>query len=297
MLWEPAQEAGREDGAGAPLPGRLAHYASGGVFGFSGRASELATLEESQKRSAAEKRLEVVLISGEPGVGKSCLAADVARCAHDRGVNVLFGECAEGSHVPYLPWISALSQLVGSMSPAELGDLTPVEAWALRRLLPADASMLPTGEAVEAEPETEQFLLMRSVVQVLEIATERAPMVVVLDDLQWADSSSLALLKHLIGSSARVGGVVVCPHRPSDLATDHPLAALLADLHREPFVRRIDLGGLGEDDMAIDLIETLAGEDLHDVGVALAHALRRETDGNPFFVRGASCATCGTPAP
>ena len=51
VLWEPAQEAGREDGAGAPLPGRLAHYASGGVFGFSGRASELATLEESQKSS------------------------------------------------------------------------------------------------------------------------------------------------------------------------------------------------------------------------------------------------------
>ena len=283
VLWEPAQEAGGEEDGGVPLPGRLAQYASGGLFGFSGRTSELAALEESQKSSAAEKRLEVALISGEPGVGKSCLAAHVARRAHDRGVSVLFGECAEGSHAPYLPWISALSQLVRSMSPAALGQVTPVDAWALRRLLPADASILPAAEAVDAEPETEQFLLMQSVVQVLEIATDRAPMILVLDDLQWADSSSLALLKHLIGSSARVGCLVVCTYRPSDLGAEHPLTALLADLHREPAVRRIDLGGLGDDDI-IELIETLAGEELDDAGIALAHALRRETDGNPFFV-------------
>ena len=123
----------------------------------------------------------------------------------------------------------------------------------------------PTAEAVEAEPETEQFLLMRSVVQVLEIATERAPIIVVLDDLQWADSSSLALLKifhRFVGPGSEAWSCA-----PTARATWPPTTPW------RPFWRFctvspssiIDLGGLGEDDI-VDLFETLAGEELDDRG-------------------------------
>ena len=115
--WEPA----REDGpAGVPLPVRLAHYASGGLFGFSGRDPELALLTELRKQASTERRLGVALVAGEPGVGKSCLAAHAAHGAHGEGVTVLFGECAEGSHAPYLPWMGALSHLVRHAEPTTL---------------------------------------------------------------------------------------------------------------------------------------------------------------------------------
>jgi AAA ATPase domain len=143
-------------------------------------------------------------------------------------MTVLFGECVEESHAPYLPWISALSHLVRQMDPVSLSGLTSVGAWALRRLLPAEAEFLPAAETVDAEPDTEQFLLMQSVDQVLERATIQNPAIIVLDDLQWADSSSPTLLRHLVGSSAGAACLIMGTYRQSDLGADHPLTGLLA---------------------------------------------------------------------
>ena len=280
VRWEPAGEDAR---VGVPLPRRLAHYAAGGLFGFSGRDTELALLSELRKEAATERGLGVALVAGEPGVGKSCLAAHAAQGAHDEGTTVLFGECAEGSHAPYLPWMGALSHLVRHAEPTTLERLSPVHAWALGRLLPADAGFLPAQETVEAEADTEQFLLVQAVAAALELATANAPILIVLDDLQWADSSSLWLLRHLVGAGGHLGCLIVGTYRPSDLGPGHPLGVLLADLHREPSVHRLDLGGLG-DHQILELIETAAGYEMDEAGVALAHALRRETDGNPFFV-------------
>jgi class 3 adenylate cyclase/DNA polymerase III delta prime subunit len=284
VRWEPSGDAAGEDGdRGVPLPSRLALASSGGVFGFAGRGSELATLEEARKQTLSEKRLKVVLLGGEPGVGKSSLAAQVARRLREEGETVLFGECVEGTNAPYLPWMSALAHLVRHTDTDVWSSLTPVHSWALRRLLPAESSRLPTGETVDTDPETEQFLLMESVVQALEIACSISPVMIVLDDLHWADSATLTLLRHLVGCSAEISCLVVGTYRHSDLSRDHPLTSLLADLHREPSVRRVDVGGLGDDEI-IELIENAAGYELDEEGVALAHALRRETDGNPFFV-------------
>ena len=238
-----------ELGAGAPFPGRLAQYAGGGALRILGAGDrELALLWKSCRRASVDRKTtgRSSLVAGEPGVGKSCLAAHAAQAAHQEGVKVLFGECTEGSHAPYLPWMGALSHLVRHADPGLLDQLSPVHAWALARLLPADAGLLPAQETVEAEAETEQFLLVQAVAAILELTSANAPVLIVLDDLQWADSSSLSLLRHLFGTGGQLGCMIVGTYRPSDLGPGHPLAVLLADLHREPLVRRIDLGGLGD---------------------------------------------------
>ena len=281
VVWEPSTE----DVAGtrAPLPGRLAATAASGLFGFSGRSAELARLLDAQKQSATEARMQMVLVAGEPGVGKTSLAAQAARAAHGEGVTVLFGACPEGTSAPYQPWISALSHLVRHCPHDVLDGLSAVHAGALRRLLPAEVATLPAGTVVEADADTEQYLLMDSVLHLLEVASGPGAILVVVDDLHWADSASLALVRHLIGSSAALRVSLVATYRDSDLSNSHPLTGLLADLHREPSVSRVNLGGL-DDAEIIELVETVAGYELDDAGVALAHALRRETGGNPFFV-------------
>jgi class 3 adenylate cyclase len=280
VRWEPT---GEDRAPGVPLPARLAQYASGGLFGFSGRDPELALLAELAKQASTERRLGVALVAGEPGVGKSCLAAHAAQRACDEGATVLFGECAEGSHAPHLPWMGVLSGLVRLAEPTTLVGLSPIHAWALARLLPADAALLPTQERVEAEAETEQIVLVQAVAAALELIGANAQVLIVLDDLQWADSSSLSLLRQLFAVGGHLGCLIIGTYRPSDLGPGHPLAALLADLRREPAVQRVDLGGLGDREI-LELIATAAGYEMDEDGVALAHALRRETDGNPFFV-------------
>ena len=117
----------------------------------------------------------------------------------------------------------------------------------------------------------------------LTAASEEAPLLVVLDDLHWADAASLQLLGQLAHSSVSMAVTVVGTFRDSDLSRSHPLTALLARLHRESAVQRLPLVGL-EGFEIIGLMEAAAGHSLPDEGVALAHALRRETGGNPFFV-------------
>ena len=281
VVWEPSSDD--PTGTVTPLPGRLATTAASGLFGFSGRTAELELLLDAQKRSASESGLLVVLVAGEPGVGKSSLAAQAARMAHGEGVTVLFGACPEGSTAPYQPWISALSHLVRHCPSDVLGGLSAVHAGALRRLLPADSGVFPAGSTVEADADTEQYLLMDSVVNLLHLASAEGAVLIVVDDLHWADAASLAMLRHLISSSAQLRVLILAGYRDSDMSPSHPLTGLLADLHREPSVSRVALAGL-DDAEIIELVETASGYELDDAGVALAHALRRETGGNPFFV-------------
>jgi predicted ATPase len=106
----------------------------------------------------------------------------------------------------------------------------------------------------------------------------------VLEDLHWADEPSLRLLRHVIASTDPGALLVVGTYRPTDLGPDHPLADMLAGLHREPHVRRVNVHGLSDPDV-VALIEADVGHAIDETGVALAHALFQETDGNPFFTR------------
>src|SRR5204863_8382044 len=110
-----------------------------------------------------------------------------------------------------------------------------------------------------------------------------SPIVLVLDDLHWAGMPELLLLKHVIRSAEPMRLLVIGTYRDTDLSRTHPLTAVLADLRRESGVERMALHGL--DDAAVEtLVAAVARHDLDEPLIALAHAVRRETEGNPFFI-------------
>lgn len=268
------------DNDGVPLPSRVAQAATT-VLPFAGRAAELALLDDVRTQ-ADGGRLQVALLGGEPGVGKTSLAAQWARTAHRKGAAVAFGSCLDGLNVPYLPWITALGHLVAHAAETALASLRPVQVGALRGLLPRESERLAAGEAVEAGAETERYLLFEAVSALLSSMSSESPIVIVLDDLHWADAASLDLLRHLVVTAAGLRVAVVATHRDVDVARGHPLTALLAELRREPAVTRVGLRGLADGEV-MELIEVAAGFELPPEGIALAHTLCRETDGNPFF--------------
>ena len=281
--WEPAPEQTGDDAQQVPLPNQLLGPGGSSLFAFFGRGSELAALDQAVKEATTERQMRAVLIGGEPGMGKTWLAWQAARAAHTNGTTVLFGGSVEGLTIPYRPWITALSHLLAHAPPEVLAGLTPVQAGALARLVPTEAHRLPAGEPPATDPDTERLLLMEAVVGLLQAMLVTGPTVIVLDDLQWADLASLQLLRHLLASGAPLPLTVVATFRDSDLSRDAPLAAVLADLRREARATRLQLNGLDDHDI-VELIEAAAGYELDGAGVALAHAVHGETDGNPFFV-------------
>ena len=240
-------------------------------------------MERSRSQARARAR-QVVLVSGEPGIGKSRLASLSAHGAHGEGFAVLWGACSEELAVPYEPWISVCSQLV-EHAPSELlerhverhgGELAR-----LARELPRRLPEVPEPES--SDPETERFLLFSAVAGALVELAASVPVCLVLDDLHWADGQSVALLKHVVSAAASSALQVIVAFRDSDLGKDHPLGAVLADLRRIEGVDRIALEGLGAAEVS-EVMAAAAGHELDADALVLAAEIASETDGNPFFV-------------
>jgi class 3 adenylate cyclase/tetratricopeptide (TPR) repeat protein len=273
VVWEPVAVEGS-----VPLPGRLVGAAADALFGFFGRDPELALLDEARKRARTDGRAQVVFVSGEAGMGKTTLIAQFARSAHSQGAIVLFGHADEDLGVAYQPWIEVFKTLAREGDPALVAALPSAQRSALARLVPEVGS----EAARVADPETERLLLLEGATELLIATSQQSPVVLVLDDVHWADTASLQLLRHVTISATQMNVTIACTYRDTDLGRGDPLTKLLADMRREANVTRIALGGL-EDIEIIELLTAAAGHTLDDDGVGLAHALRRETDGNPFF--------------
>jgi hypothetical protein len=263
-----------------PLPARLA---GAPASGFVGRRSALATLEGALEEVRAGSGTGVVLIGGQPGIGKTALCAAFARLAHDQRAVVLYGRCEEDLRYPYQPWVEALGQLVAGASARLLQRLEP-QAASLVRLVPdlADRVGARLPEA-PADPEAARSVLFAAVRSAMQAAGEGGAVVVVVDDLQWADAPSLQLLRHLVSAGAGLRVLVVGTFRDTDLDAGQPLTDLLAGMHREDGVQRITLGGLDGAEV-LALVEGDAGRELSEPELGLRDALLTETGGNPFFV-------------
>src|ERR1700758_5553413 len=213
---------------------------------FVGRGSELERLFAAWQTALAGAT-NAVLIAGEPGVGKTRLAGEWSRQAYEQGALVIYGRCDEDLGAPYQPFAEALRSLVPCLGTGALRGLRGVEA--LLPLVPGLTEVLPDLAApTRADPDTERYALFDAVVALLEIASTGAPVVLVLDDLHWAAKPTLLLLRHLLRFGDRDRVQIVGTYRSTDLDRTHPLAATLADLHRDGTASRIQLSGLDEDD-------------------------------------------------
>jgi class 3 adenylate cyclase len=250
---------------------------------FVGRDGERALMERSRSRARAGAR-QVVLVSGEPGIGKSRLASFSGHGAHGEGFAVLWGACSEELAVPYEPWISVCSQLVEHAPSDVLERHVERHGGELGRLTRELQRRVPeVPEPESSDPETERFLLFSAVAGALVELTASMPVCLVLDDLHWADSQSVALLKHVVSSAESCALQVIVAFRDSDLARDHPLNAVLADLRRIEGVERIALQGFRAAEVS-EVMAAAAGHDLDADALVLAGEIASETDGNPFFV-------------
>jgi DNA-binding SARP family transcriptional activator len=277
-----ATNIGGAPGPVVPLPRRLAVRPAAGVVG---RDAELAAVLDAFKRVRAGEGREALLVSGEAGVGKTTVVAETARMAFDGGACVLFGHCEEDVAAPYQLFTEALGHFVTHTTQEQL--VAHVESWGsgLTRLVPALASRLQElGPSTTTDADTERYQVFAAVVGLLVMVSPAQPVVLVLDDLQWADRASLQLLRHLVGSGQAMRLLVLGTYRDTELSHSHPLMETLADLHRHGGVVRLELAGLNESGVA-SLMEAAAGHALDDTAVRFARALHRETDGNPFFVR------------
>ena len=278
--WLPLEEGG----SALPLPGLLV---AGTATVYVGRRDLMNRLNRAWA-DAQGGASRMVLLAGEPGIGKTRAAAEVARLAHAGGASVLYGRCDESLAVPYQPFGEALSWFLSHAGDVRLAARLGVYPGELMRLDPNLGAKVPgLAEPVSSDPHTEQYRLLEAVSSWLVDASQRSGLVLVLDDLHWAAAPTLAMLVHLVRActddSAGARMLVVGTYRDTDLDRLHPLTGTLADLRRIPLVERIPVLPLDADEVTA-LVQAAAGHVLDHDALALATAVHAETEGNPFFV-------------
>ena len=226
---------------------------------------------------------QAVLIEGEPGIGKSRLMREVARYAEAQGLSTLATNCYEIDRaMPYQPVIDLVTRALDRASPAALRKMTPVSLAELAALVPAVAERFPDLPQLSRDfPEARQARLSRAVGQLLEATGDGRPLILMVDDIQWADDASAQVLHSLVRHAAERPALVIYAVRDDDLDSDERLARLVESLHREAGARRVPLARLGPGD-AESLVAALGDARLAAPG--LAERLHRETEGNPFFL-------------
>jgi DNA-binding SARP family transcriptional activator len=269
---EALQERERRQGTvRLPLP-HLVSLAGKGVF--AGRQAELARLDDLLARAGSGPRM--AYLCGDPGIGKTRLAAEFARAACRAGAIVLAGRCDREQIVPYQPFAEALKHLAASLPAGTLRAITGSWAPDLARLVPQLGDRLPgPAPPSAAGPETARYRLFEGVMAALVALSRGGPVVLLIDDLQWADGSTLALLRHLMRHTDQAPVLVVAACRDGEVTAGHPLTAVLADLHQQDLVTVVPVPGLAQGEVAA-MLEGRA---------MLAAEVHQCTAGNPFFVR------------
>jgi ATP/maltotriose-dependent transcriptional regulator MalT len=241
-----------------------------------GRSAELAELEAALA-DAAEGRPSVAFVAGESGVGKTRLLAELMRRAGERGTLVLAGETVDfggESELPYLPLVAAVRPLARSGDPALTEPLRE-----------AVAPLVPGLDARAADPrpaadQGSQARLFEGLLSLLSGLGEERPVLLVIEDLHWADRSTRAALAFLARSLTDERVLVVGSYRPDELPRrDHPLRSLLAELERAPRTRRVALEPLTRDELAEQLTDILGAPPAAD----LLERLWTRSGGNPLF--------------
>src|SRR5260370_9785461 len=212
---------------------------------FVGRSAELTKLDK-KLADARGAHGGLVMLVGEPGIGKSRTIEEFTELARKEGAQVLSGRCYEGEWAPpFGPFAEAIAEYASVTDPEivkrELGYGGPP----LARLVPALRERLPDlGEPAPLAPEEERFRLLDATSQLLIAISQRMPLVLVLDHLHWADRGPLAMRRHFARFIARNRIMILGAYRDVELDRQHPLADALGALRREAPYERIPLMGL-----------------------------------------------------
>jgi DNA-binding CsgD family transcriptional regulator/tetratricopeptide (TPR) repeat protein len=248
---------------------------------FVGRRRELERLALALAEAAAG-RPSTMLVAGDAGIGKSRLVGEflaLARASPAAPV-ILEGGCTDlgGTGLPYEPIIEALRSLVGQLDPSDLeaaiGVAGPGLAPLLRDVIATDAP----GESMD--PAMDRQRTFDAVVRLLEHTAARQPLIVVQEDLHWADASTRDLLAFLVRKlrTGRIG--VVLTYRSDEIHRSHPLLGWLAEIQRLRGVERIDVARFGREEVA-EQVRGILGE---EPSGSVLEAIERRAGGNPFFV-------------
>jgi DNA-binding CsgD family transcriptional regulator len=249
------------------------------VDDFVGRGFELGAIRRAIEGMRA-KRGGLLVVAGEPGIGKTRLAEEACGLAGSAGARIAWGRCVELEGAPaYWPWIQVLRSLASETGPANV-DVIDGPALEISSFLRGSGAA--TGDAGRRRRrETEdRFRLFDDVTQRLRAASSDAGLVVVLDDLQWSDRPSLGLLRHLSRHLREMALLVIATYRDVELAGDHPLVPLLPELVRERGAVRLKLTGLSAEEVGRCLLATCGPE----IDAGLSATVHDCTAGNPFFV-------------
>jgi DNA-binding SARP family transcriptional activator len=255
-----------------PLPAAVTRAAGRGLVGRDAPRAALGDVWETVV--AGEPRLAV--ISGEAGTGKSTLAAHVAMDVHARGGTVLWGRAAQEAIVPFEPLVQALRTALHGLSPRARTRVIDDRS-ALAVLLPELPQLVPTMRVERPSPDVERYVLFETVADLLAVESAGRPILLVVDDVQWADSPTVKLLEHLVRHERRSRVMILATQRVPSEDTRVELDRLLMGLVRDGELTRVELGPLEVDDVGALL--RMAGR-----SDSLATDLRAATDGNAFFV-------------
>jgi len=239
---------------------------------FVGRAGQLTELEAAL-RDAAEGRPSLALVGGESGVGKSRLADELKRLARESGARVLAGDCVElgEDELPYAPLLSALRPLVRDEDPA-LDELAPSYRAAIDAILPGLGSGHSAGDATQSR-------VFEALLALLESLGEQAPVVLVVEDLHWADSSTRSFIGFLARTVCTERLLIVGTYRSDELHRRHALRPLLAELASDQYARLLELPRFTPEELAEQLEGILAGRP----EAALVERIYARSEGNALY--------------
>jgi class 3 adenylate cyclase len=253
---------------------------------FIGRGVELDALKRAID-AAMGGHGSLVLVAGEPGIGKTFLTEHAANYARLRGAQPLLGRCHETeAGIPYLPFVEALRQYVAARPDAELREELGSGAGDVAKIVSEVAARIPDLPATAPlSGEQERYRLFQSISTFLSNASRANPLFLVLDDLHWADRPTLMMLQHVARHLEGSRLVIIGTYRDMELDRQHPFSAALEELRRDPGFERILLRGLSVEEV-LALIEAMVeGAALGPQAAQFAQAVHRETEGNPFFTR------------
>jgi hypothetical protein len=249
---------------------------------FVGRREELGQLRAALD-DAFSGRARLRMLVGEAGIGKSRTAEELATYARLRYAQVLVGRCYEGEGAPaYWPWVQVIRAYAYERDPIALRSELGSGAAEIAQVVSAVRERLPDLPAPSPlEPDQARFRLFESIASFFTHAAGAQPLVVILDDLHWADKPSLLLLQFIAREVRSARLLIVGTYRDVEVQRTHPLAEALAALRREPIYGRVLLRGLSEADVGA----LLAAFGASDLAGGFVHAIYRETEGNPFFIQ------------